>query len=93
MTYTIAGPAYRDPDDEFEYWLFLREEKVAMDTYQLWILNPKQVFEKLGPPSNSVDANLWLQALKPHCGSEIKLEPVVTPSQARVTAKTVWPGE
>lgn len=69
--------------------------------YQLWIQNPNHQpfdktqdrFIKLGPPTNSVDANLWLQALRPHCGGEVQMRPVQTPAQARVTARSDWPGE
>lgn len=62
--------------------------------YQLWIQNPNHQFVKLGPPSNSVDANLWYQLLLSHFGSgEVQMWPVVTPAQARVTAKSAWPGE
>lgn len=65
-----------------------------MDTYQLWVLNPKQVFEKLGPPASAVEANLWYQLLLAHFGSgEVEMRPVVTPAQARVTARSQWPGE
>lgn len=64
-----------------------------MSNYQLWIKSPSNQFVKLGPPASAVDANLWLQALKPHCGSEIEMRPVQTPTQARVTARQVWPGE
>ena len=66
--------------------------------WQLWILDTKR-FEKVGPPQNAVEGNLWLQVLGRHfgCGVELRPVPSALPQgglrSACVVARSVWPGE
>lgn len=61
--------------------------------WQLWIQNDNLQFEKVGPPKNTVDANLWLQVRGQHFGCDVRLRLAETERAAIFSPQTRWPGE
>lgn len=61
--------------------------------YQIWIQNDHLEYQRIGPPKDDVDANLWLQVLGKHFGSEVRMRPAEPTKPVHVTQRSVWPGE